>query len=160
MKRFLLILITLSLAAFALQACKGTPAPAVSLNLQDVYTQIMSTTGNTDDMVEYSGTDLQQRFGIDPATVAQSAVYLNFDAMSPDAVVLIEATDSSAATAIKGLLQAYIDNLITSNADYSAEAVAKLKATVIRQNGNYIAFITMDETMRQAADAYYVGLFK
>ncbi|MBQ4568848.1 MAG: DUF4358 domain-containing protein [Ruminococcus sp.] len=142
-----------------LSACKGDASKEVVL--KDVLASINSNFSiSADDMLTIEDTDtLELYYNISPADVKQFAAETTLNSATDiTEVILVEATDESAAKRVYDALDVRYNSQRDLCASYSAELLAVINECSVEQNGNYICLIMSDDFDNILA--HYKSFFK
>ena len=146
MKKVIALLFVFLLAMGA-AACSSEPKQNVKL--ADVYDDIAAEV-TLPEMIDINENTLYEQYGIQTEDVAQG-VYKqlkDFGAGKVDEIIMVEAKDADKAAAIKTLLDARLQDLISQSANYDAAAVDVLNKSSVQQDGNFVAlFISKDASL-------------
>lgn len=141
MKRIISVIVAAVLMMAVLTACGGAKAADLNAIMSDINTQFGYT-----DLKTLEDTDaLNRYYQISADGVKQFAAELSTTASQYTEVVLVEATDSTAADSIKTQLAAHLGTQLNTAKSYDAEQVAMIEACSVQQNGNYVWLVVSDK---------------
>ena len=91
------------------------------------------------DYVEVETPALQTAYGVDPAQVVASAGFnATTGAAFPEEVVMVQATDETAAADIKSKLEGRLANIAETAASYDPDSLALAQRCTVVSNGVYV----------------------
>lgn len=134
-----------------------TANTAASANLSEVRTAILNACGITDQMMLETDA-LTRLYGIDASKVKQSASFVTMSGTFPHEIIMVEATDASAADAIAGQLQNRLSEVLNQSKSYDAHNYALAQQCRVVKNGNYISLFLSPE--REKMSGVYSGYIK
>lgn len=147
----------LAVMLLLLSACGGSTAADVNLN--DVLADITSTVQLPEAMTEMTMDQMTAIYGIESSDILQFAGSYNDIGTLADEIIMIEATDSDAAAAVKEKVDARYQAKLNEMKDYLPDEYEKILGCEVLVNGNYIAmFISADaESMQEIYEAALKG---
>ena len=141
MKRIITIFTAVVLILALCTACGS----AKNIDLKQVMDDVNSTF-NLTDMKTIDDTDsLNRYYQIGADSVKQFSAELPSSASDFNEIILIEATDSSAAADVKTQLDARLNSQLNNAKSYNAEQVSMIEACEVKENGNYVWLVIGDQ---------------
>ena len=108
------------------------------------------------DMMDVAKEDLMANYGIESDDVKQFAGIMDSTGIKADEIVLFEAVDNDAATAIKEKLESRYQEKLNTSKTYSPEQYAIIEDGDVRQTGVYVAMLVSKEfdTVKEVYESY------
>lgn len=136
MRRTLCLFLGLVLLISAFSACSsGQPK---DVDLDDAAAALLKDVSFEDELTQAKTDMALLLYGLTQDEVAQAVVYVGTGAFA-DEFSLWKATSADAAASIEKKVQARVDALKESYADYKPQEVPKLESPVVITSGNYVA---------------------
>lgn len=130
-----LIFINIIIFAILLSACGSKPTKTVDLST--VKTKIVEDL-KIDGAMDIASDKLMDLYGISQDKIKQSACFVTMAGVFPDEVIMLEATDASAASDIEGKLNNRLSEVKNQSKSYDAENYALAQKCAVQKDGNYI----------------------
>lgn len=135
----------------------STSEPAAeTVSVQDIMAEIESKGYLPENPVRLTADDLLDYYGIQPADVKDCAVVQNPSGYQ-DEIIVIEAVNSEAAAAIKGILLDQVSYKKDQMQNYDAEMYDILSDCDVVTNGNYIGLFISSQ--REAINGIFNSYF-
>lgn len=116
------------------------------VSLEDIYSEIAEKTELSDDMLEIGESELTSLYGIDISQVKQYAGSITMVSTSSDEIIMLEATDSDAAAAIKEKVDSRYEAKLNEMRDYLPEEFDKISDCSVYSSGNFVAMFISDNS--------------
>lgn len=139
------------LLCVALCACSSNTS-GKTVDVKAAMDEIQSTY-EFSDVNEVTDNMLMSVYGIDQKDVKSYAGLTDASGIQATDIMLVEATDSDAAEAVRAALQARLDNRKSQMKDYLPDVYATLEKSKVSVSGNYVALIC-DENQDKILSLY------
>ncbi len=139
---------------FSFAACSGE-APK-DLDLSAIKTTLLEKAEGT--TIEFDAESFTTYYGIESEKIKQNYSYLvQTEALVPDEIVLVEATNEESAKAIEEALKSQLEQKISQLTGYDEKSLAVAKGTTIHRDGNYVAmfFSQQREEMEKIYNSHF-----
>lgn len=141
MKRLFTILTAAVLIIAVLTACSGSKSADLKALLDEINTEFQLT-----DLKQIeTADDLNRYYQVDKDSVKQFAAELNSSANDYTEIIMIEATDQSAADTIKKQLEMRLRSQLSNAKSYDAEQVAMIEACEVKEEGSFVYLAVGDK---------------
>lgn len=143
MKRILSVLFVV-LLVLSLTGCGDTTTKTEVVNISYVKDQIATDLQITDAM-EVDSSRLLDLYGIAEEDIAESACFVTMDGVFPDEIVMVRATDASAADRVEDCLNTRLDEVKVQSQSYDPENYAMAQECTVIRDGVVVAlFLSPD----------------
>lgn len=145
MKRFLTF-VALAAALFSLAACTDS----ANIDLKALDSELQSSDVFLDELVAISEQKIDSVVNLDLELIEEGFFYLG-SGMTGEEYGLFKCNSSRDAKALVALLEARRDAQYDLYSSYAVEALPRIKGTIIRQKGAYVAYVAADKAADAAA---------
>lgn len=129
------VFISAILIIFMLSACGADKQKTI--DLAKVKDRIVTELSVSDPM-EVKADRLLDLYGIEAQDIKASACFVTMDGVFPDEIIMIEASDASAASRISEKLENRLTEVKNQSASYDAENYALAQKCKVSKSGNYV----------------------
>lgn len=127
-----------------------------SVDLAAVKDVIISSAGVTDP-IDVPADRLVNLYGIEESQIKQAASFITIGAVFPDEIVMIEAVDEDAASAIEKALQGRLAEVKEQSKSYDPESYALALECTVDKNGCFVSmFLAPGHAKMKAVYSEYV----
>ena len=138
MKKIICLCLSLALC-LCFAACGAEKASAdKDVSLAAVMDEIRSTV-TLPEMMDLSGDNLMDYFGIDASEISDSAVCINANGYEKEEVVLLKAADENAVNSLVEKLNSSLENAAIEMQNYIPEQYDLIQQSSVRTDGLYVS---------------------
>lgn len=152
MKKISLALAAVMLALLALAGCGASNAKPLSEIYDDIKSQVQLS-----EMNEITSITALSRYGITEDQVEEFAGGVNNSGVEQEEIVLVKATGSDAAAAVKTALENRYNSKLNENKNYNPEQAAMIEQCSVEQNGLYVSMI-ISPNAEKITEIYKTGI--
>ena len=138
MKRLFALILTAVMAVSVFAGCGGS-----GKDLNEIMKTINSTYSLSLKTLE-SKDDLKKYYSVNPDDVKQFAAEIDSNNNAPVEIVLVEAKDATAASAVEKCLANRYTSIISQYASYTPEKLDMVKDCKVAKDGNYVSLIVAE----------------
>ena len=146
MKRILAFTVALLMIVCSLAACGGSDngGSSTSVVLSDLMNDINSQYGVSDLKVLDKASDLTRYYRIEEADVKQFAAEMSTSSSQFTEVIMVEATDSSAAERVATALNNHLDTQVNTAKSYTKDVLEMIESRKVMTSGNFVYLVISD----------------
>ncbi len=143
MKKILLLILSLALL-LSLSACGGEKESSKELDAAALCESLLKSSAFSVSLEELPATKASAFYNVEKDSMAEAMLY-HASGTSKEQIVLIKATDETAAGTMVGVLQSLVNEWIEADRDYAPEEVPKLEKAVLRQSGCWVVLVVAND---------------